>query len=156
VIYPAEYRSGATFFRKPRIDEIVMSERMDQFESDLATVVNRYSRENVSNTPDFILAEFMERCLNAFESASKRREDWYGHHLSIGSQDGLTASEAVFGVLAWLTTREEPLTVGCGHECGVIASLAQEFCDANHLRPPRETWADNLIHPSGECSQINK
>lgn len=81
---------------------------MDQFESDLASAVNRCSRENVSNTPDFILAEFMERCLQAFEAASKRREDWYGHHLSIGGQDRLTASEA-----------------------------------------------DNLIHPIGECSQIN-
>jgi len=129
---------------------------MDQFEIDLASAVNRCSRENASNTPDFILARFMERCLQSFEEASKRREDWYGHNCSIGGQDGLTASEAVFGVLAWLTTREEPLTIGCGYECSVVASLAQEFCEANHLQPPRETWAHNLIHPSGECSQINE
>jgi len=68
---------------------------MDQFECDLAAAVNRCSRENVSNTPDFILAEFMERCLQAFEAASKRREDWYGQHLSIGGQGGMTAREAV-------------------------------------------------------------
>lgn len=72
-----------------------MTEQIDQFKSDLATAVNCCSRENASNTPDFILAEFMERCLQAFEAASKRREDWYGHHLSIGGQDRLAQESCV-------------------------------------------------------------
>jgi hypothetical protein len=50
---------------------------------ELATVLNRASRENESNTPDFILAEYLNLCLEAFERTSRRREEWYGKELSI-------------------------------------------------------------------------
>jgi len=53
------------------------------FNDGLCAVVNTYSRENASNTPDFILANFMEQCLVAFEEASRKREDWYGTGLTI-------------------------------------------------------------------------
>jgi len=52
--------------------------------NEIRAAINHCSRENVSNTPDFILAEYLLSCLAAFESASMRREEWYGHHLSIG------------------------------------------------------------------------
>jgi len=51
---------------------------------EIAAVLNRASRENESNTPDFILAEYMFSCLEAFEKASNRREKWYGKKLFIG------------------------------------------------------------------------
>ena len=51
---------------------------------DLAGVVNRHSIENDSNTPDFILAEFLADQLDAFKKASRQRECWYGHKLEIG------------------------------------------------------------------------
>lgn len=51
---------------------------------ELAAILNRCSRENASNTPDFILAEYMLSCLTAFEKASVRREAWYGKGLRIG------------------------------------------------------------------------
>jgi hypothetical protein len=54
---------------------------------DIATIINRHSRENASNTPDFILAEYLERCLITFEMASNAREKWYGKKLSIGGTD---------------------------------------------------------------------
>lgn len=50
----------------------------------LAGVINRCSRENGSNTPDFILAEFLVASLAAFDAASFNREQWYGKSLSIG------------------------------------------------------------------------
>lgn len=39
--------------------------------------INRRSRENVSNTPDHILAQYMLACLNAFEVAVGDRDAWY-------------------------------------------------------------------------------
>ncbi len=51
---------------------------------DIAAVLNRHSAENASNTPDFILAQFLMGSLNAFEVASVHREQWYGKRLSIG------------------------------------------------------------------------
>lgn len=57
---------------------------MKTFESELTDVINRYSKENGSNTPDFILAEYLTACLEAFNSCSKAREKWYGKELRIG------------------------------------------------------------------------
>jgi hypothetical protein len=37
-----------------------------------------HSMENGSNTPDFILANYLVDCLRAFERASNQREHWYG------------------------------------------------------------------------------
>lgn len=45
---------------------------------DLTHLINRYSRENESNTPDFILAQYLEGCLAAFTTATQQRETWYG------------------------------------------------------------------------------
>jgi len=55
---------------------------------EIRAAINRISRENVSNTPDFILAEYLMSCLVAFESANMRRENWYGKHLCIGGGAG--------------------------------------------------------------------
>jgi hypothetical protein len=50
---------------------------MSPFASDLASAINRASKENGSNTPDFILAEFLADCLTAFDKAQRRRRAWY-------------------------------------------------------------------------------
>lgn len=44
----------------------------------LSEILNRNSRENASNTPDYILADFMLACLAAFETEVKRRDAWHG------------------------------------------------------------------------------
>jgi len=50
---------------------------------ELVSLINRYSRENESDTPDYILADFMISCLLAFETEVKRREKWYGRQPSM-------------------------------------------------------------------------
>lgn len=47
-------------------------------------LLNQYSRENKSNTPDFILANYLLSCLETGEKLINAREDWYGVKLSIG------------------------------------------------------------------------
>ncbi len=47
-------------------------------EKKLKDLINCESRESDSNTPDFLLAEFMMNCLDAFELTSNKREVWYG------------------------------------------------------------------------------
>jgi hypothetical protein len=54
-----------------------------EFVDKLAALINSVSRENRSNTPDFVLAKFMETCLFAFENASNTRERWFGKYLNI-------------------------------------------------------------------------
>ena len=51
--------------------------RASDFRKELSSCINRHSRENGSNTPDFILAEYLEDCLAAFDRATKARKRWY-------------------------------------------------------------------------------
>ena len=48
------------------------------FVTALSSLLNRYSMENESNTPDYILARFLQDCLVAFNKTSRLRELWYG------------------------------------------------------------------------------
>lgn len=54
-----------------------------ELEKKLTDLINSESRENDSNTPDYILSEFMMACLDAFELANNKREVWFGVHLDI-------------------------------------------------------------------------
>lgn len=50
-----------------------------QFRKELETLINCHSRENGSDTPDFILADYLTDCLTAFDKAVTNRAYWYGH-----------------------------------------------------------------------------
>jgi len=50
---------------------------MDEFRKELTHLINRKSKENGSNTPDYILARFMNDCLIAFDHAVNLRTEWY-------------------------------------------------------------------------------
>lgn len=55
-----------------------MSTEEISFKKALETLINKYSQENTSDTPDFILAEYMQSCLSAYEVAVTRRDEWFG------------------------------------------------------------------------------
>ena len=44
----------------------------NEFKKELAELINRYSLENGSNTPDYILAEYLVRCIDNFDQTIKR------------------------------------------------------------------------------------
>ena len=43
---------------------------------DFATAINKVSAENNSNTPDFILANYLVMCLENFDHITNMRNDW--------------------------------------------------------------------------------
>lgn len=45
---------------------------------EISSVLNRACRENESNTPDFILAKYLLRCLQTGEKLINERESYYG------------------------------------------------------------------------------
>lgn len=51
------------------------------FESELKTLINRYSLENGSNTPDYILADHLKKCLIVFDATIQDRAKWHGEVL---------------------------------------------------------------------------
>jgi len=57
------------------------------FTDELASLINRHSIENESNTPDFILASYLRSCLIAFNKVTKARERWYGEYLATAKEE---------------------------------------------------------------------
>lgn len=50
---------------------------MKTFESELTELINRYSIENGSDTPDWILAEYIKGALKSYEKTVRMRDHWY-------------------------------------------------------------------------------
>ena len=48
------------------------------FEDELAALLNRHSKENGSDTPDYQLAQYLIGCLNNLNAAVTARDAWYG------------------------------------------------------------------------------
>ncbi len=65
------------------------------FESELAALINRNSLENGSSTPDFLLAAYLQGCLDNWNKCVTERDRWHGFEsaLAAGVTDGdLTAT----------------------------------------------------------------
>lgn len=66
---------------------------MNDLRSEIQTTLNRHSAENGSNTPDFMLADYLLACLEAFDRTVRARESWYGRTDAPGqSATGLSAA----------------------------------------------------------------
>lgn len=48
------------------------------FQQELTELINRYSRKETSNTPDFVLAEFIGQILKAWDRAATARDKFFG------------------------------------------------------------------------------
>jgi len=54
---------------------------MNELRKEIEEAINKASAENGSDTPDYILAEFLISCLKAFDVALVERERWYGREV---------------------------------------------------------------------------
>lgn len=52
--------------------------RRDDLRVAITSALNQACAENESNTPDFVLAEFLLDALKAFDRATQQRDSWYG------------------------------------------------------------------------------
>ena len=59
----------------------------------------------------------------------------------------MNASEALYGFMGWLTSRDEAVTFSGTHDAGIAADLVDRFVKANNLTEPRDGWQENLTHP---------
>ena len=67
-----------------QIDKLLES---SSFRKELEILINRFSKENGSDTPDWILSEYLVKCLEAFDLATVRRDIWFGFK-SFGKSKG--------------------------------------------------------------------
>ena len=60
----------------------------------------------------------------------------------------MTASEALFGFMGWLTCRREAVTLGAAHDAAVVVDLIKHWCEVNNLPPPRNyVYPGNITQP---------
>ena len=50
---------------------------MNSFKKELSDLINIYSKENDSNTPDFLLAKYLNGCLKNYNRVVIARDKWY-------------------------------------------------------------------------------
>jgi hypothetical protein len=55
---------------------------MSKFKKELRKLINEKSKENESNTPDFILTTYLIDCLKTFNKAIVQRESFYGRSMN--------------------------------------------------------------------------
>ena len=71
---------------RPESDiEIDRRRQRSDFRVELESVINKCSMEDGSNTPDSILAMYLVQSLQAFGTAVRNRDHWYGVNLSPGT-----------------------------------------------------------------------
>jgi len=56
----------------------MMKNNTPTFREELTSLINRHSKENGSNTPDFILVNFLLLSLAALDNAVQSRDEWFG------------------------------------------------------------------------------
>ena len=61
---------------------------MSDLRKEIERTINRNSAENGSDTPDWILAEYLCHCLQAFDQATIHREQWYGRREAEKTESG--------------------------------------------------------------------
>lgn len=62
-------------------------------------------------------------------------------------ESGLSASEAIFAFMSWLTTRNEVVKLGGNQDSAVATELIGRFVDINNLASPRDGWTDLFVMP---------
>lgn len=53
------------------------------FQQELVSLLNKHSMENYSGTPDWILAEFLRKCLEGWDLGVRLRSEWRGEDLEL-------------------------------------------------------------------------
>jgi len=71
--------------------EITKPEVTEPFLSELEHLINRFSEESGSDTPDFILASYLYGCLVNYNRSLQARENWYGREIHQKSSNGIPA-----------------------------------------------------------------
>lgn len=66
---------------------------MISFEEDLTQVINRHSAENVSGTPDYLLARMLLETLKTFNEVVTARAEWRGESCELPALKNIEPAE---------------------------------------------------------------
>ncbi len=115
---------GGLFVEYPKEDEPWMPKPPQNLREDIQRAINCRSAENGSDTPDWILAEYLIGCLENFDKAVQAREVWYGRGSTPVPDDEIPVSVA----------NEPDLGEWLGHVA--VSTLESHACGAPLGLPP--------------------
>ena len=67
--------------------------------------------------------------------------------MRLNSLSEMSATDALYGIMAWLTCRNETLELGAKHTCPPAVEVITKFIDANGLEGPSKAYPDNIKFP---------
>jgi len=105
---------------------------MSEFKKELEELINKHSKENGSDTPDFILAEFLSSVLDAFDTAVTRRTKWYGTDFDQERMEKLTAVADILSRIYYhgdfeIETPNERTIAGLLNELGLFPCTEEDI-----------------------------
>jgi len=80
------------------------------FKKELEQLLNKYSIENESNTPDYILAQYLIGALELFNVIVTRRENWYGRGERLHESPSIIPHDGTGNPPLQYPSTTEPLT----------------------------------------------
>ena len=114
--------------------------------------INRASRENVSKTPDYILAAYLMRCLDSFEAATNARAQWHANYTK--QEVGLTVEELVERAHANAVEKGFWESGNVGEKFALIATEVDEFEGTVDQTDKLEELADIVIRTFDLCGHL--
>lgn len=64
----------------------------------------------------------------------------------------LSAEDALYGFVAWLTTRDQVSRFGSNENCSPAVELVTKFLEANDLNKPSNNYPNNISFPKEESA----
>jgi hypothetical protein len=62
-----------------------MSGTLEEFQGELSALLNRHSVDSVTNTPDYLLAEFLVQQLQAYSLVTNKNIEWHAWKPGVGN-----------------------------------------------------------------------
>lgn len=127
-----------------------------EFVERIRTAINCLSMENGSNTPDFLLAEYLCGCLETFDRAVVMRDKWYGRggdsKTPASSMDyggGPFDENGIEGPNSPSETETEYECIGCGEPVKTELTYC-EVCTVKHIAIADQIESSDpaRVHPS--------
>lgn len=104
-----------------------MSDHEGQFQRDLASLLNSYSAESPSGTPDFILSDLLTNVLREFNEAVGRRAEWRGEQVEFAPKSESQAESAAYDILKNQGEARERLVQLLMKDPGMLATFGNDW-----------------------------
>ena len=114
---------------------------------DIEQAINRYSAENGSDTPDFILADYLVACLETFNKTNKSREIWYGRgRKAVTGPVPVAPSDPGSPTVSYTP---DPSLFIAAHTLNASPSLAEQILNASPSITSEATRNPNMLTGGG-------